>query len=76
MEAERDELKATSEDCLLEVDALSLEVAEMREKEELLDELCKKMDDVEVELNGKQEEVCFGDHRGSNNHFSQLIHAF
>ncbi len=47
----------------MEVDALSLEVAEMREKEELVDELCKQMDDVEVELNRKQEEVSIGDHQ-------------
>ncbi len=46
----------------MEVDALSLKVAGKSEKEELINELCKKVDDVEVELKTELEKVCLGDH--------------
>lgn len=59
-ESERDELKATSEDRLQELDSLSQEMGELKAREELVDNLRKRIEDVEVELDRKQEEVCIG----------------
>ena len=56
-ESERDELKATSEDRLLEIDSLSQEMGELKVREELVDNLRKHIEEVEVELDRKQEEV-------------------
>ncbi len=58
IESEKDELKATSETRLLEIDALSVELNELRQKDSLMDELHRKVKNLELELSSRQEEVC------------------